>query len=1162
MATSLGPHLLQDCSDDMKTQLRQWQPPVCLVLININHNGGIAALYGMSVKALESYIVIDGNTPVKFFQENAQVAHTRVIGRLYISDTQVQKHIGDAPAQAAQFHHNLVQAARAKLNRVAANLADRVQYWVVANEVLGNSQVDLHKLGQYERERMRLAGTTYGCGLYALANANPHNLNWWKTKTTKTDKDMNMAAVLKVANDAGDIHASSPHVLLLHQYFQPDREGVNDEGYLTADNLRHNVRRFEHHLYDWFRKAFPYLQVIVSEYGLDGRIGLPADQLKASRGWKYFDRWRGTAGDGESYLRVLQALDRANRGCQDVILGYCLFGWGYNSDAQFWSYPLDATPRIEGSSLSGVEKTENRKRGASVIAGLIAYAQSLRDQALLPQLRLANWVTQGLNVRTGPGTDYPVLFTLRDDDSVWHDIMGRSASPIQPGWWQIRVYRIGPQEQFQIGWVHASYVDTSGNLSGVPVQGADVSGPDPAPAGSTLPETVANASGPFHNLATNPDGHWKVWKKGRIVTVDFSSPRAPVQYYARQQPQSQFILPVGFRPMRQVIHRVKGTRVHANREKVKDAPQADFDLTIDTNGEVRYVDNAQVNDLGYVDYHVMHLTWQTNEALAVPTDPIQPGNISQSGIYLNQQVNWGSTWDLKRRGNDVSGKFRCTRSPVAYYANQNREELLRLPADYRPTAHTQFRVVGAIRVGENGADSKDKRRVDFRLTVQPNGEMRYDADTSLDTQGVGYVRYEVDVSWIAAPRITVPKEPRNLAAEDVAARALALDWHAPVADGGAAIEGYRVQVWDGDDETWDNEKADTESHYTRYAVEKLDPYTRYSFRVAARNKVGWGSFSPAITVTTEREAPGAPSALSVFATHEQVTLTWGSASGTITGYRIERSQRRNAWRTLVFNTGETTQIWRDYTVDPVTPYRYRVAAHHHGVVGAWSQERSVTTAVLPVRVAPPGPVGAGTTTLIGDRVTLVWRAPAVSGSHPIRHYRVRQPRRSLLPCRSARDRYPLDRPDTHRPRHLVLRGAGGQRGRCRPLVQPDLQPPCAGRVSHLNPLAWGHEKGRVAICHLHWATHSPEACGDPSDFRGWSSEHPRSAQSGHPCRSIWIYGWAVGCVHMMQGQGPHWCRCGHCPTCRMAKSSIRLPDCPELQSYPEACAHQGPSLGA
>ena len=137
------------------------------------------------------------------------------------------------------------------------------------------------------------------------------------------------------------------------------------------------------------------------------------------------------------------------------------------------------------------------------------------------------------------------------------------------------------------------------------------------------------AAGDFRNLATNPNGQWAVWKSDTTVTVRFSSPRAPVQYHARQDPQPQFVLPEGFRPATRVTHTVTGTPVHADGTPVPNAPPTTFDLTIDPNGEVRYVDNAKVNELGYVGYRVTHLTWRTSEA---------PEALSTSGTEASPTV--------------------------------------------------------------------------------------------------------------------------------------------------------------------------------------------------------------------------------------------------------------------------------------------------------------------------------------------------------------------------------------------------------------------------------------------------------------------------------------------------------------------------------------------
>ena len=112
--------------------------------------------------------------------------------------------------------------------------------------------------------------------------------------------------------------------------------------------------------------------------------------------------------------------------------------------------------------------------------------------------------------------------------------------------------------------------------------------------------------------------------------ANFSSPRAPVQYYARQDPQPQFVLPEDWRPLGRVTHTATGARVTADRTPSWNEQPPLFDLTIGPNGEMRYVDNPKVDGLGYVDYRVTRLTWQiatSPETQCIPG----AGALSESG---------------------------------------------------------------------------------------------------------------------------------------------------------------------------------------------------------------------------------------------------------------------------------------------------------------------------------------------------------------------------------------------------------------------------------------------------------------------------------------------------------------------------------------------------
>ena len=592
-------------------------------------------------------------------------------------------------------------------------------------------------------------------------------------------------------------------------------------------------------------------------------------------------------------------------------------------------------------------------------------------------VRLRAWVTAGANVRSGPDTAYtPVLRTLTDR-SAWYRLEAQNATPAT--WYRLE-YTAG-----SYGWVYAGLLDLIEPvripLAALPLQQASSTPPaESGPTGTAATGTTAtagHAQGDFRNLVTNPDGRWSVTKTGRTASLSFDCPRSPVQYYARQNPQPQFVLPAAFRPTRTVTQTVTGTEVDANRLDLPGSPSVTFTVRIETDGEVRYVNNSQVDHVGFVRYGVRALELRTATALVEPVDPTPPGDLSASGTYHNRQDNWGSRWALAREGDAVSGTFTTTRSAAEYYANdENPEALLWLPGEYWPDQDARFRVTGAVRVNKDGTDSPDTRLVNFWITVQrSDGRMYYDPDTALEAAGVGYVRYTVDVDWTAVARLTVPAAPRELEVDDIAATEVELDWRSPAYDGGASIDEYRVEEYRNG--RWRTAEDDISG--SRTTVEDRDPYTRYSFRVRAHNRVGWSEPTTAVTVTTLRAAPGTPGRPTATATQAQVALSWTAPTtgGTVTGYRIQRRVGSGSWQTRVADTGETSPGWTDAAARAATAYAYRVAAYNYGALGDWSSTRSVTTAATPTVPGPVTDVAVAPGT--ASRLALSWAAPSDTG---------------------------------------------------------------------------------------------------------------------------------------------------------------------------------------
>ena len=595
-----------------------------------------------------------------------------------------------------------------------------------------------------------------------------------------------------------------------------------------------------------------------------------------------------------------------------------------------------------------------------------------RQARLLPQppfLRVSG--TGTVPVRVGPSTGYTEYLTQITSGNGWQAVLGRNGS-----WWQIQA------DATRKGWVPASLVDETGDATDVPVVNES---PPPVPAGpggTDAPSTTATqASGHYLNLANSWQGAWSVSKSGTTVTAAFQSSRSPVQYLARQNPADLLVLPAGFRPTRNRDIEVTGVHVTKTGVPYAGEPTQTFTLRVSTTGAVRYVDGSELDHVGFLRYEIgttdsgTTITWTTATAATPGMRPSLP-DLSDSGTYHNRQENWGSSWSMEREGDEVEGRFATTRSPVEYFANQNREAQVWLPREYWPEEDERFQVKGAVRVNADGTDSTDTRKVDFWITVRSSdGRMYCDEDASLTTQGVGHLRYSVNVDWDAAPRVQVPTAPRELEVDSVTATEVELDWRSPEDNGGDSVDEYKVERYRSG--RWRTEEDDISR--TRYEVEDLSPHTRYSFRVAARNSAGWGPASTTVTATTRRAKPGRPRSLTATASHDRVTLAWTapSSGAVVTGYRVSRRVGRGPYAVVAADTGSAVTFHVDRGVTAATGYGYRVQALHHGEAGAWSSTRTVTTAAAPT--IPGSPTELSVAPGTASQLRLAWTAPGDTG---------------------------------------------------------------------------------------------------------------------------------------------------------------------------------------
>ena len=126
-----------------------------------------------------------------------------------------------------------------------------------------------------------------------------------------------------------------------------------------------------------------------------------------------------------------------------------------------------------------------------------------------------------------------------------------------------------------------------------------------------------------------------------------------------------------------------------------------------------------------------------------------------------------------------------------------------------------------------------------------------------------------------------------------------------------------------------------------------------------------------LSVTYTVPPPDDPTGLSVTQdTVGELDLSW-SQTGTVTGFKIERSLDNSSWTTLTSNTGTTATTYTDTGLNTNTLYYYRVFAYNSGtsLYSTGSTSNSQTTWDYPEQVT-------GLIATTGDPISLSWSVPA------------------------------------------------------------------------------------------------------------------------------------------------------------------------------------------
>ena len=266
------------------------------------------------------------------------------------------------------------------------------------------------------------------------------------------------------------------------------------------------------------------------------------------------------------------------------------------------------------------------------------------------------------------------------------------------------------------------------------------------------------------------------------------------------------------------------------------------------------------------------------------------------------------------------------------------------------------------------------------------GTTRFYRVAAINGQGTG--AYSTPVR--GATNAARPGPPLSLRARAGGATSIALSWDVPASDGGARITGYWVQTRGPSDGTWITVDQNTRSSATTFNHTKLEPASRYRYRVAAINSVGEGQWSTETATLTFPDTPAAPTGLTARAVGtSRIDLSWSAPRNTggagIRGYRIEASDDGGGtWSIIRRDTGSTSTTFSDMNLEPATTRHYRVSAINKAGTGpASNAARATTDATLP---GVPRSLAAEADGI--SEIDLSWQAPTDDGGAQVTGYRV------------------------------------------------------------------------------------------------------------------------------------------------------------------------------
>lgn len=196
-----------------------------------------------------------------------------------------------------------------------------------------------------------------------------------------------------------------------------------------------------------------------------------------------------------------------------------------------------------------------------------------------------------------------------------------------------------------------------------------------------------------------------------------------------------------------------------------------------------------------------------------------------------------------------------------------------------------------------------------------------------------------------------PSAPRNVTAS-LEGSGVKLAWQAPASTGGTSVTGYKVEAIDNAGKT-----VTVTSSSTSVTVSSLTMGGAYTFRVAAVNSVGQGSWSATTSPVVVYLAPSAPTGLRVTPLGDTgiVDLSWTSPTSNgglaIKGYLVQwTADNSDATRVFVVRTGTSAVV----QVPAAGSYKFSVVAFHEFAFSSSAETSFMNVSVKGDTVAPTG----------------------------------------------------------------------------------------------------------------------------------------------------------------------------------------------------------------